>query len=50
MKKDNIVKLWLAALSECNEVQRRRLAGVRAIEIGRGGLLHICKLTGKGSF
>lgn len=39
-------KLWLMALSECNEVQRRRLAGVRVIEIGRGGLLHVCKLTG----
>jgi len=45
VKKENTDKLWLATLSECNEVQRRRLAGVRAIEIGRGGLLHICKLT-----
>ena len=46
MKKENTDKLWLATLSECDEVQRRRLAGVRAIEIGRGGLLHVCKLTG----
>ena len=46
MKKENTDKLWLATLSVCNEVQRRRLAGVRAIEIGRGGLLRICKLTG----
>ena len=33
-------------LSECNEVQRRRLAGLRAIEIGRGGLLRVCEITG----
>ncbi len=46
MKKENSDELWLTALSECNEVQRRRLAGVKAIEIGRGGLLHICRLTG----
>ncbi len=46
MKKEDTDKLWLAALLECNEVQRRRLAGVRTIEIGRGGLLHVCKLTG----
>jgi len=33
-------------LSECNEVQRRRLAGIKAIEMGRGGILYVCKLTG----
>ena len=46
MKKEESDRLWFIALSECNEVQRRRLAGVKAIEIGRGGLLHACKLTG----
>jgi len=46
MGKNDTDRLWLTALSECNEVQRRRLAGVRAIEIGRGGLLYVCKLTG----
>ena len=46
MKKEDTDKLWLTTLSECNEVQRRRLAGIKAIEIGRGGLLHVCKLTG----
>lgn len=46
MKKENTNKLWLLALSECNEVQRRRLAGVKAIEMGWGGLLHVCKVTG----
>ena len=46
MKKENTDKFWLMTLSDCNEVQRRRLAGIRAIEIGRGGLLRVCKLTG----
>ena len=46
MKKENTDKFWLNALSECNEVQRRRLAGVKAIEAGRGGVLQVCKLTG----
>lgn len=46
MKKEESDGLWLIALSECNEVQRRRLAGVRAIEMGRGGLLRVCRLTG----
>ncbi len=46
MKKEDTDKLWLKTLSECNEVQRRRLAGVKAIEIGRGGVIQVCKLTG----
>jgi len=46
MKKENTEKLWLMTLSECNEVQRRRLAGIKAIEMGRGGILYVCKLTG----
>jgi len=46
MKKENTDKLWLMTLSECNEVQRRRLAGIKAIELGRGGVLYVCKLTG----
>ena len=46
MKKENTDKFWLMTLSECNEIQRRRLAGIRAIEMGRGGVLYICKLTG----
>ena len=46
MKKEYTDRLWLTALSECNEVQRRRLAGVRAVEVGRGGLLQVCRITG----
>jgi len=39
-------RMWLATLSECNEVQRRRLAGIKALEIGRGGTTRVCTLTG----
>jgi len=46
MKKEDTDRFWIATLSECNEVQRRRLAGVKAIERGRGGLQYVCKLTG----
>jgi hypothetical protein len=46
VKKENTDKFWLMTLSECNEVQRRRLAGIKAIEAGRGGVLQVCKLTG----
>ena len=46
MKKEDTDKFWLKALSECNEVQRRRLSGIKAIEFGRGGVLYVCKLTG----
>ncbi len=38
--------MWLDTLQECNEVQRRRLAAIKALEIGRGGLLKVCSLTG----
>lgn len=39
-------ELWLATLRECNEVQRRHLAAVRAIESGWGGVRKVCKLAG----
>ena len=37
--------LWLKTLRKCNEVQRRRLAGVKVIEMGWGGLSYVCKLA-----
>jgi len=46
MKKEDANRLWLNTLFGCNEAQRRRLAGIKAIEIGWGGLAHVCKLTG----
>ncbi len=45
MKKEDANRFWLNTLSGCNEFQRRRLAGIKAIEIGWGGLAYVCKLT-----
>jgi len=38
-------RLWLDTLKRCNEVQRRGLAGVKAIEIGWGGISYVCKVA-----
>jgi len=46
MEKEDTNRFWLNTLSGCNEAQRRRLAGIKAIEIGWSGLAHVCKLTG----
>ena len=46
MKKEDANRLWLNTLSGCNEAQRRRLAGIKVIEIGWGGLAYVCNLTG----
>ena len=46
MGKVDINAMWLNTLYQCNEVQRRRLAGVKALELGRGGLSRVCTLTG----
>src|SRR3989344_4065933 len=45
MNRKEVDRLWLNTLKRCNEVQRRRLAGVKAIEIGWGGIAYICKLA-----
>ena len=45
MDNKEIDRLWLNTLKKCNEVQRRRLAGVKAIEIGWGGVSYVCKLA-----
>lgn len=37
---------WLRLLPDLNEAQRRWLVGARALEIGRGGLTKVQKLTG----
>jgi transposase len=39
-------KLWLKLFSDLNEVQRRRFAALKAIELKRGGVSQVCKLTG----
>lgn len=39
-------RLWLKVFSDLNEVQRRRFAAQRALELKWGGVSHICALTG----
>jgi len=39
-------KLWLKVFSDLNEVQRRRFAARRALELEWGGVSQVCKLTG----
>ena len=45
MKKEETDKLWLTAIKGCNEVQRRRLAGVKSLQIGWGGVSYVCHLA-----
>ena len=46
MQNEETSKLWLSTLRECNEVQRRHLAAVRAMEAGWGGIGEVCRLAG----
>ena len=41
-----IDNLWLQELSTLNEVQRRRFAALKAMELGWGGVTKVCKITG----
>ena len=45
MEKEGVDRLWLIVLEGCNEVQRRRMAGVKALQMGWGGISHVCKLA-----
>lgn len=45
MEKEEVDRFWLATLKGCNEVQRRRLAGIKALQIGWGGVSYVCKLA-----
>ena len=45
MENEEIDRFWLTTLKGCNEVQRRRLAGVKALQIGWGGVSYVCNLA-----
>ncbi|MDI6738587.1 MAG: ISAzo13 family transposase, partial [Nanoarchaeota archaeon] len=45
MEKEEADRLWLITLEGCNEVQRRRMAGVKALQMGWGGISSVCKLA-----
>lgn len=42
----NSEKLWIKAYSSLDEAQRRWFAAQRAVEIGRGGITYVRRLTG----
>ncbi len=46
LRKTGLDNMWLSTLYQCNEVKRRRLAAVKTLELGRGGLSKVCRLTG----
>lgn len=46
MSPESIEKAWLIELSGLDEVQRRRFAAIKAMELGRGGITKVCKITG----
>ena len=46
MQAVNFDQIWLNIFSESNELQRRHLAGFKALELGWGGISKICRLTG----
>ncbi len=46
MNSQNTDQLWLNELSGLNEVQRRRFAALKSIEMGWGGVSRVSKLTG----
>jgi len=45
MEKRAVDRLWCATLKRCNELQRRRLAAVKALQIGWGGVSYVCNLA-----
>jgi len=46
MEKGNILREWVQLLEDVNEVQRRRAAAIKAIEMGRGGISKVHEATG----
>ncbi len=46
MIKPDLNVAWLNILNNSNEAQRRHLAGLRALELGWGGVTKVCELTG----
>ncbi len=46
MEKRDLDENWLGFLESLNEVQARQLAGLKALEFGRGGISKVRKLTG----
>lgn len=46
MNGNKLDKMWLNILQSSNEMQRRQMAALKALEIGWGGVSKICHMTG----
>lgn len=46
MNKNELDNMWLNILTNSNELQRRQIAGLKALELGRGGISKVCTMTG----
>lgn len=46
MIKNELDNMWLKILANSNELQRRQIAGLKALELGWGGISKVCQMTG----
>jgi len=46
MNNPELDHMWLNILANSNELQRRQIAGLKALEIGWGGISKVCRMTG----
>lgn len=46
MNKNELDNMWLNILANSNELQRRQIAGLKALEFGWGGVTKVCMMTG----
>ena len=46
MNKSELDSMWLNIVANSNELQRRQIAGLKALELGWGGISKVCRMTG----
>jgi hypothetical protein len=46
MIKSELDNMWLNILANSSELQRRQIAGLKALELGWGGISKVCSITG----
>jgi len=46
MEKKEFGSMWLGIVRNSNELQRRHIAGLKALEFGWGGISKVCRMTG----
>ena len=46
MNKTQLDNMWLNIIANSNEIQRRQIVGLKALELGWGGISKVCRMTG----